>query len=277
LVGGFNFTPKAFHTSITLCQTKGNQITKYGYAAFDLTVAPFVVMSIINLIENLLPLSTSTMPSWLHNNGRARKRDGFHIEGVVGKLKEASESDLTSLDDHKVWIQCVSFGQGNSGDPLSVHFQSPLGPASNRSPTQETSLVVIEDEDAIELPNRAKEPVQADEQERTHLVLQEPTIQSLASEHDGTRCVLYIPSCPQFRRSSAPKEPKQRYTINKTLSSQSVVRITSNYPRPGGRTTLFGPFLSFLPLSLWGHCRASNRARVQLRKELGQWPDYYPP
>jgi hypothetical protein len=253
LVGGLISLAQAFYASMTLYQTGDGQITKYGYAAFGLTVAPFVVMSIINLIGNLL---TPQYPAlYLVDStimAEARKRDGFHIEGVVGKLKEASESDLTSLDDHKVWIQSLSFDQGNSRDPLSVHFQSPSGSASNGSPTQETSLVVTEDEDAIELSNRAKEPVQVDEQERTHLVLQEPTAQSLASERDGTRCVLYIPSCPQFRRSSAPKQPKQQYTINKTPSSPSGVRITSNYPRPGGRTTIFGLLLSFLPIAIVG-------------------------
>jgi hypothetical protein len=252
LVGGLISLAQAFYASITLYQAKGDQITRYGYAAFGLTVAPFVVMSIINLIGNLL---TPQYPAlYLVDStimAEARKRDGFHIEGVVGKLKEASESDLTSLDDNKVWIQSLSFDQGGSGDPLSVHFQSRLSSASSGSPTQETSFLVIEDEDAIELSNRAKELVQVEEQERTHLVLQEAT-ESLASELDGTRCVLYIPSCPQFRRSSAPKEPKQQYTINKTPSSQSEVRITSNYPRPGGRTIIFSLFLCFLPIVIVG-------------------------
>lgn len=252
LVGGLISLAQAVYASITLYQTKGDQITKYGYAAFGLTVAPFIMMSIINLIGNLL---TPNYPAlYLVDSSvmaEARKRDGCHIEGVVGKLKEAPGSDLNSEDDKKVWIQSLSFDQANSGDPLSVHFQSGLGSASNGFPAQETSLLVMEHKGEIELSNQVREPVQAEEQERTHLVLQETT-QILAPDLDGTHYVLHIPACPQFSRIPAPKKPKPQYTIKKTTVSQFEVRVSSNYPAPGGRTTFFGIFLSLIPIAIVG-------------------------
>ena len=40
--------------SATLYETRGDQFNQYGYAAFGLTVIPYIVMSIVNLLGNLL-------------------------------------------------------------------------------------------------------------------------------------------------------------------------------------------------------------------------------
>jgi hypothetical protein len=42
IVGGLIALAQAIYTSVTLYQTRGDQINQYGYAAFGLTVAPFV-------------------------------------------------------------------------------------------------------------------------------------------------------------------------------------------------------------------------------------------
>jgi hypothetical protein len=42
------------YASTTLYQARGNQITRFGYAAFGLTVTPYILMSIINLLSSLL-------------------------------------------------------------------------------------------------------------------------------------------------------------------------------------------------------------------------------
>ncbi len=53
MIGGLIALAQAIYTSVTLYQARGNQINQYGYAAFGLTVAPFVLVSIINLIGNI--------------------------------------------------------------------------------------------------------------------------------------------------------------------------------------------------------------------------------
>ena len=40
--------------SVTLYRTKGDQLQHYGYAAFGLTVVPYLVMSIVNLISTIV-------------------------------------------------------------------------------------------------------------------------------------------------------------------------------------------------------------------------------
>jgi len=61
---------------ITLYKARGNQIALYGYGAFGLTVAPYAIMSIINLETNLFRPEYATMylvhtpemdDAWLHD------------------------------------------------------------------------------------------------------------------------------------------------------------------------------------------------------------------
>ena len=45
---------QTLYASFTLYHTRGDQLAQFGYAAFGLTVTPFLVMSIINLAANLV-------------------------------------------------------------------------------------------------------------------------------------------------------------------------------------------------------------------------------
>lgn len=87
--------PKAFIAvvqlicaSFTLYESFGNQITKYGYAAFGLTVTPYALMSLVNLLGSLL---TPSYPALylVHSSvlDEARDRDSV-VDGVVGALVE---------------------------------------------------------------------------------------------------------------------------------------------------------------------------------------------
>ena len=73
--------------SATLYQTRGDQIQRYGYAAFGSTVAPYLVMSIINLWGTIL---TPDYPCvYLVRSeimDEASRREGANFEGIVAKL-----------------------------------------------------------------------------------------------------------------------------------------------------------------------------------------------
>jgi len=83
----------------TLYRTRGDQINRYGYAAFGLTVVPYAIMSVINLISIVLTpdypavylVSSDTMEE-------ARKQDGV-FEGVVGKLIEVVTEEAQEAAD----------------------------------------------------------------------------------------------------------------------------------------------------------------------------------
>ncbi|KAJ7909938.1 hypothetical protein B0H13DRAFT_2192607, partial [Mycena leptocephala] len=52
---------QTFYGIFTLYRARGDQIARYGYAAFGLTVAPYTMMSIINLLGSVLTPSYPTM------------------------------------------------------------------------------------------------------------------------------------------------------------------------------------------------------------------------
>ena len=77
---------QAISSGITLYHARGSQISTYGYSAFGLTVVPYLIMSIVNLLGQLL---CSQYPKlymvWSPEMSEARSRCGqFH--GVIGQL-----------------------------------------------------------------------------------------------------------------------------------------------------------------------------------------------
>ena len=91
-----------FHTlyaSFTLYSARGDQIQRYGYAAFGLTVSSYLIMSIVNLVSTILTPDYSTvylvksevMEEALHSGG-----DGY-FEGCVGAIQKSSSSNVSLL------------------------------------------------------------------------------------------------------------------------------------------------------------------------------------
>ena len=79
---------QTLYASTTLYRARGDQIERYGYAAFGLTVAPYLVMSIINLVSTILTPSYPTQFMVESEIMReAARRDGAQFNGVVGILK----------------------------------------------------------------------------------------------------------------------------------------------------------------------------------------------
>ena len=95
-------TPKALiaifqfiYASVTLYKTKGDQIERYGFAAFGLTVIPYLIMTLVNLIGNVI---TPEFPKRyiVHSAimDEAKQCSGARFEGIVGTI----ESQTYSLD-----------------------------------------------------------------------------------------------------------------------------------------------------------------------------------
>ena len=85
--------------------SEGNQIQLYGYSSFSLTVAPYAVMSLVNLIANLFcPTYTSLYMVRNSVMDEAESRLGKLFEGVVGRLQPIPDSpaeERTRLEDSK--------------------------------------------------------------------------------------------------------------------------------------------------------------------------------
>ena len=90
---------QTLYASFTLYHARGDQIQHYGYAAFGLTVVPYIVMSIINLASSILTPDYSVM--YLVESEameEAKKRENAKFDGVVGKILTTSTLDGISRD-----------------------------------------------------------------------------------------------------------------------------------------------------------------------------------
>lgn len=104
---------QALFAMATLIGTRGDQLKRYGLAAFGLKVIPYLFMSLLNLLCNLFVPDYPTV--YLVETEvlqEAKKRDGACIEGVVGKLE---------VPDRPISFVFDVDGQGRTfyGDPQS--------------------------------------------------------------------------------------------------------------------------------------------------------------
>ena len=90
---------QTLYASFTLYEARGDQIQHYGYAAFGLTVVPYIVMSIINLVSSILTPDYSVM--YLVESEamkEAKKRKNARFDGVVGRILTTSTLDGNAED-----------------------------------------------------------------------------------------------------------------------------------------------------------------------------------
>lgn len=81
------------YASVTLYKTKGDQIERYGFAAFGLTVIPYLIMTLVNLIENVI---TPEYPkAYLVHSAimdEAKQCSSARFEGIVGTIESSTDS-----------------------------------------------------------------------------------------------------------------------------------------------------------------------------------------
>ena len=78
---------QTLYASFTLYRARGDQIQRYGYAAFGLTVAPYLIMSVVNLVSNVLtPEYPTTYLVKTDIMDEASRREGAEFEGMVGSI-----------------------------------------------------------------------------------------------------------------------------------------------------------------------------------------------
>lgn len=83
----------------TLYETRGDQVTEYGYASFGLTVAPYAIMSLINLLGSIARPEYDAIylvgsPAMVEAR-RRKGLDGYH-EGVVGEVIPDPDSKFSA-------------------------------------------------------------------------------------------------------------------------------------------------------------------------------------
>jgi hypothetical protein len=77
---------QAGSAGLTLYKSRGDQIQRYGYAAFGLTVVPYLVMSILNLISQITTADYPNLYMVESPEMEEARRHGGTFDGVVGSL-----------------------------------------------------------------------------------------------------------------------------------------------------------------------------------------------
>ncbi|KAI9825795.1 MAG: hypothetical protein M1832_000735 [Thelocarpon impressellum] len=115
----------------TLWQARGSQLNKYGYASYGLTVIPYVIMSMINLVGSLISREYEDL-YLVHSDILDEAIDrGSVVDGVVGTICPLrSDEETTCADDEqgrlgdaKVEITAIS-----KEDPSSLRYTRLDGP-----------------------------------------------------------------------------------------------------------------------------------------------------
>ncbi|KAK0738785.1 hypothetical protein B0T18DRAFT_433538 [Schizothecium vesticola] len=77
---------QAIAGSVTIYKARGDQINQYGFAAFGLTVVPYVFMSVVNIVASLLSPEYPAMYLVRTPDMAAAIKDGGRFEGLVAEL-----------------------------------------------------------------------------------------------------------------------------------------------------------------------------------------------
>lgn len=111
---------QVLYGSITLYRARGDQIESFGYAAFGLTVVPYVIMSIMNLIAALLMPDYPTfhvVRSYEHDEAIML---GGQIDGAVGRVVHTKDdskySQANAVIHNKVHTDIKARDDSNTED-----------------------------------------------------------------------------------------------------------------------------------------------------------------
>jgi len=105
---------QVIYSSWTLYEARGNQIELFGFFSFSLTVAPYAVMSVINLMGSLLvPVYPTVFLIRSEVMDEVESRvGGKSFGGVVGSLQPLNVKSLTTeqvTDDSELEPACTRF------------------------------------------------------------------------------------------------------------------------------------------------------------------------
>ena len=77
------------YACVTLYRSRGDQISRYGFAAFGLTVIPYAIMSLVNLIANILSPDYPSLYMVRSEVMVEAERRGGLFDGTVGIIETA--------------------------------------------------------------------------------------------------------------------------------------------------------------------------------------------
>lgn len=220
-----------------LYRSRGDQVSKYGYAAFSFTVLPYVIMSFVNLLGNLVTPRYSTLYLVRTEMMDEASRRGGEFQGIVGNL----QSTHLEVEDTFVFSATLKDSSQERWElqlAENIYLSGEVEPMTAEK--EETAIEPDEEHAEAALPasDDPKETLSIHEGELTvpvqscpsHETTEKQILEIVKSKEDK-KPLLICPNCYQFKsieesRSKffSPSNPKQYHLIGKWLVQ--IVRIS---------------------------------------------------
>ncbi|KAF2802233.1 uncharacterized protein BDZ99DRAFT_454978 [Mytilinidion resinicola] len=245
---------QAIFAIVTLWQSRGDQVQRYGYAAFGLTVAPYATMSFVNLLGTLMRPDFDAVylvgsPTMLEARSRLKGSAEGYFPGTVAEL-EVDETFNFQSHNVKPRLQFMKrpleFKASNRilevhSPELNVLYGSTVQGADDSKVTATSQTTELShNASAIVLQQRKEWPGYTTNPEQP---------------------LLLIPSCDPFRYHQRHqtlytlplphwKDPQRGWDINWTLDGyNSLLPYSSSFVE---RARWYGFLLGMVPLAIIG-------------------------
>ncbi|CAL5871086.1 uncharacterized protein PFLUO_LOCUS5332 [Penicillium psychrofluorescens] len=201
------------YASATLYRSRGDQVARYGYAAYGFTVLPYLTMSFVNLVGNLCTPAYSTLYLVRTEMMDEAVQRGGYFEGTIAKLEGAQlhlkqgfvfEAELQEHEhqgDEERWefkVGDVDVGSGD--DELEKVKNAPVRGAEVETAADD-GLVVQHDgassKESAEEETKGEKTVK-DKSEDAEDAGNEKAI----DDADEVEPLLVIPSCYNFKSAT---------------------------------------------------------------------------
>jgi len=198
------------YTVMTLYKSRGDQITRYGWAAFGLTVAPYAVMSNMNLFGNLCRADYASL--YMVESrvmDEARRRDGL-FEGTIARVEEEEGARVCvgeGVEGEE--MEDVEFMEGGDGGIVCCSASSSLHSLVQDSERPDMS-------DIKPSPTTSSSITRVSTQRTWKVLDLPPKLDYTATE---TLPILFIPSCNPLKllpSSTTTSNQAPHYLIQKT-------------------------------------------------------------
>ena len=107
-----------FSAILTLYRTRGDQLRRYGLAAFGLTVIQYLIVTVVNAIGRLMTPEYPTLYLVYSPEMRNAIEEGAFFDGVVGRIEEHPASAGKKFELESIGYQnvAVEFGPPSATD-----------------------------------------------------------------------------------------------------------------------------------------------------------------
>ncbi|KAI2473840.1 hypothetical protein F4781DRAFT_427076 [Annulohypoxylon bovei var. microspora] len=210
---------QTLYASFTLYRTRGDQLTQYGYAAFGLTVTPYLVMSIINLIGNMLTPEYAALYMVRSDIMKEARGRGAVIDGEVGEIVPADYSawtfgvpnefsgSFTPMDEGRLGLTNIAYSSSDtvvrqlSKVESTNNLESTNNTIDDTTPPAPSQQQIHEDKEASRVEHDKKLVGDAE----TPIEVRLMGLEALKSDSEPEpEPVLLIPNCGNFATTRRP-------------------------------------------------------------------------